>query len=109
MTKFWEFLDLLSTVDPAPIVPERLLVELDFEDNTLSCSIGCPLLSPRFFIKGGDLGKVWNPIYNQKRNYIKVVSEQPPNEDQFELTGVVQDWTTKNDYIKMDFPKSKDV
>ncbi|KAI5677756.1 hypothetical protein M9H77_08706 [Catharanthus roseus] len=28
----------------------------------------------RFFIKGGDLRKVWNPIYNQKRIYIKIMS-----------------------------------
>ncbi|KAI5664081.1 hypothetical protein M9H77_23404 [Catharanthus roseus] len=36
---------------------------------------------PRFFIKGGDLEKVWNPNYNQMRIYIKVVSEKPPNEE----------------------------
>ncbi|KAI5682148.1 hypothetical protein M9H77_03376 [Catharanthus roseus] len=36
---------------------------------------------PAPIVAGGGLGNVWNPIYNQKKIYIKVVSEKPPNKE----------------------------
>ncbi|KAI5676209.1 hypothetical protein M9H77_07159 [Catharanthus roseus] len=42
----------------------------------------------RLFIKGSHLWELCNPIYNQKRIYIKVVSNQTPNK------GIKNKWIT---------------
>ncbi|KAI5668798.1 hypothetical protein M9H77_18651 [Catharanthus roseus] len=69
----------------APAVTSRLLPAYHLEEHPNSSGRSHPTIAGRlgggrFFIKGGNFGKEWNPIYNKKRMYIKVVSEQPPNE-----------------------------
>ncbi|KAI5653442.1 hypothetical protein M9H77_30629 [Catharanthus roseus] len=64
-------LDLPPTVGLAHSVTSSFLAGIKFEDNTP--------LRPRFFIKGGDLGKVLNQIYKQLKIHIKVLSAEPPN------------------------------
>ncbi|KAI5661714.1 hypothetical protein M9H77_21037 [Catharanthus roseus] len=77
-------------VGPALTITGRFLDGQGFECHTLQrrFSIGVlNLQNPqyRLFIKGGDLGKVLNQIYNKLKIHIKVVSERTPNEGQFVL------------------------
>ncbi|KAI5681983.1 hypothetical protein M9H77_03211 [Catharanthus roseus] len=62
-------------------IADRLLPAHHLEEHTPPRPEGLTLpLQAGFFIKGGDLRNVWDPIYNQKRIYIKVISEKPQME-----------------------------